>query len=46
MQWRGVIPAITTPFTEELAVDHPFLAKHATWMVDAGCTGIMALGSL
>jgi len=46
MQWRGVIPAITTPFTQELAVDHPFLAKHATWMVDAGCTGIMALGSL
>ena len=46
MQWRGVIPAITTPFTEELAVDHPFLAKHANWMVDAGCTGIMALGSL
>ena len=46
MQWRGVIPAITTPFTEELAVDHPFLAKHASWMVDAGCTGIMALGSL
>src|SRR6185503_16772335 len=46
MQWRGVIPAITTPFTEELAVDHPFLAQHATWMVDAGCTGIMALGSL
>lgn len=46
MQWRGVIPAITTPFTEELAVDHQFLAKHANWMVDAGCTGIMALGSL
>lgn len=46
MQWRGVIPAITTPFTDELAVDHPFLAKHANWMVDAGCNGIMALGSL
>lgn len=46
MQWRGVIPAITTPFTDELAVDHQFLAQHANWMVDAGCTGIMALGSL
>src|SRR5688500_18834601 len=46
MQWRGVIPAITTPFTEELAVDHPFLTKHASWLVDAGCSGIMALGSL
>jgi dihydrodipicolinate synthase/N-acetylneuraminate lyase len=46
MNWKGVIPAITTPFREDLAVDHEFLAKHAKWMIDSGCTGIVALGSL
>ena len=44
--WRGVIPAITTPFTADDAVDHAFLARHAKWMIDAGCTGIVPLGSL
>ena len=46
MNWTGVIPAITTCFDEKLAVDHPFMAKHCGWMVDSGCTGIVALGSL
>lgn len=46
MNWQGVIPAITTPFDERLNVDHEFLAKHASWMVDHGCKGIVALGSL
>src|SRR5581483_9823092 len=46
MNWRGVLPAITTPFNEDLTVDHPFLAKHARWMIESGCTGIVALGSL
>jgi 4-hydroxy-tetrahydrodipicolinate synthase len=46
MSWNGVMPAITTPFTADGDVDHAFLARHALWMVDAGCTGIVALGSL
>lgn len=46
MNWQGVIPAITTPFREDLAIDHDFLDKHANWMIDSGCTGIVALGSL
>lgn len=46
MNWHGVIPAITTPFREDLSVDHEFLARHAAWLVDEGCHGIMALGSL
>ena len=46
MSWRGVIPALTTAFREDLSVDHDFIARHAAWMVDAGCTGIVALGSL
>ena len=46
MKWEGVMPAITTPFTEDLKVDHLFLAKHVKWLVANGCTGIIALGSL
>ena len=46
MTWTGVMPAITTPFNADGDVDHAFLARHARWMVDAGCTGIVALGSL
>jgi 1-pyrroline-4-hydroxy-2-carboxylate deaminase len=44
--WRGVFPAITTPFLDTLAVDHARLAKHVVWLVEHGCTGIVALGSL
>ena len=46
MTWTGVMPAITTPFTADGDVDHDFLARHALWMIEAGCTGIVALGSL
>ena len=46
MNWRGVLPAMTTPFQPNLDVDHKFLAKHAQWLVKNGCTGIVALGSL
>jgi len=46
MIWNGVIPAITTPFKANLEVDHEFLAKHANWMIDNGCVGIVAPGSL
>lgn len=44
--WQGVYPAITTPFHPDLSVDFDFLKKHVTWMVDSGCQGIVALGSL
>lgn len=43
---RGVLPAITTPFTEDGSVDHAFLAEHARKLVDAGCTALVPLGSL
>lgn len=46
MQWRGVMPAITTPFRQDLTIDYEFLAKHVRWLVENGCTGIVALGSL
>ncbi|HEX7916578.1 dihydrodipicolinate synthase family protein [Rudaea sp.] len=44
--WRGVITAITTPFTVDGQIDHAFIAKHARWLIDSGCTGIVPLGSL
>lgn len=46
MQWKGVMPAITTAFHPDLTVDHGFLTTHSQWLVEAGCTGIVALGSL
>jgi 1-pyrroline-4-hydroxy-2-carboxylate deaminase len=46
MIWSGVMPAVTTPFDEKLAVDHAFLAQHAAWMLGNGCTGLVMLGSL
>lgn len=44
--WQGVLPAITTPFSADGAVDHAFLTRHVGQMMDAGCTGIVPLGSL
>jgi 1-pyrroline-4-hydroxy-2-carboxylate deaminase len=46
MQWNGVMPAITTGFDERLAVDHGFMTRHVEWLLENGCTGIVALGSL
>ena len=46
MKWNGVLPAITTSFDEHLRVDHAFIAEHCRWLVENGCTGIVALGSL
>ena len=44
--WRGVMPAITTPFHEDLSIDYDFFAKHCAWLIENGCSGIVALGSL
>lgn len=46
MIWKGVIPAMTTAFKPDYSVDHGFIAKHSRWLVENGCTGIVALGSL
>ncbi len=44
--WAGVFPAITTPFNTDLSIDHGALADHVKWLIDSGCVGIVALGSL
>jgi dihydrodipicolinate synthase/N-acetylneuraminate lyase len=46
MKWQGVIPAITTPFKPDLSVDADLLVKQVDALVRAGCTGVVALGSL
>jgi 4-hydroxy-tetrahydrodipicolinate synthase len=46
MKWTGVIPAITTAFKSDDSVDHALIAWHAKWLVENGCTGVVALGSL
>jgi 1-pyrroline-4-hydroxy-2-carboxylate deaminase len=46
MTWQGVIPAITTPFNENFSIDHIFLEEHCRWLIDNGCKGVVALGSL
>lgn len=46
MNWKGVMPAITTCFSQDLSVDHGFIAKHCLWLLDNGCAGIVTLGSL
>jgi 4-hydroxy-tetrahydrodipicolinate synthase len=44
--WRGVFPAITTPFDARGAVDLDALGDHVRWLAGHGCRGIVALGSL
>ncbi len=46
MKWQGVLPAMTTAFKEDLSVDHAAVARQALWLVENGCKGIVALGSL
>ena len=46
MNWKGVIPAITTNLKADLSVDHAALAAHCRWLIGSGCTGVVCCGSL
>jgi 1-pyrroline-4-hydroxy-2-carboxylate deaminase len=46
MNWKGVMPAITTCFDAHYRVDTGFMIEHCRWLFDNGCTGIVSLGSL
>jgi 1-pyrroline-4-hydroxy-2-carboxylate deaminase len=46
MNWSGVMPAMTTAFDGNLAVDHDFMSRHAQWLLANGCSGLVMLGSL
>jgi 1-pyrroline-4-hydroxy-2-carboxylate deaminase len=46
MNWKGVMPAITTSFNQDLTIDHGYVGEHCRWMLENACSGIVALGSL
>jgi 1-pyrroline-4-hydroxy-2-carboxylate deaminase len=46
VNWQGVLPAITTPFTPDLALDVTRVGEHCRRMIDAGCLGVIPGGSL
>ena len=46
LTWTGVMPAVTTPFRDDLTIDEPFFRKHMAWMAESGCTAIVIGGSL
>jgi 4-hydroxy-tetrahydrodipicolinate synthase len=46
MNWEGVMPAITTPFTADGGIDHEFVRTHVRWLADHGATAIIPCGSL
>ena len=43
--WKGVLPAATTQFAEDLSLDLPATQKHVDRMIKAGVHGIVALGT-
>jgi 1-pyrroline-4-hydroxy-2-carboxylate deaminase len=46
MQWSGVIPALTTNFRANGALDRRALAKHCGWLIEHGVSGLVCCGSL
>jgi dihydrodipicolinate synthase/N-acetylneuraminate lyase len=46
MNWTGVMPAMTTAFHPDFSIDHAFIGRHAQWLIENGCNGIICLGSL
>jgi len=46
IQWKGVMPATLTQFNADLTIDHGLMAEHGKWLIENGCTAIVAHGSL
>ena len=46
IEWKGVMPATLTQFNADLSIDHALMAEHGKWLVENGCTAIVAHGSL
>jgi 4-hydroxy-tetrahydrodipicolinate synthase len=44
--WKGVYPAVTTQFNEDQSVNADATAAHCEALIDAGCHGIVMLGTL
>lgn len=46
MQWKGVMPAVTTKFNDDLSLDFKLIEKNTEAQIDAGVHGIILAGSL
>jgi len=46
MHFRGVMPAVMTPFGDDDAIRTDVLAEHVSWYVDCGVDGIVGIGSM
>ena len=44
--WKGVMPAVTTKFKEDGALDHDEMLRCFALQIEAGCEGIIVCGSL
>jgi 4-hydroxy-tetrahydrodipicolinate synthase len=44
--WQGVFPALMTEFTERGALDLEGTQRHVELCIDAGCSGLIMLGTL
>ncbi len=44
--WKGVMPAVTTKFREDGALDHAEMARCFELQMRAGCDGLIVAGSL
>ena len=44
--WSGVLPAVTTKFTEDDRLDHAEMERCFALLIDAGCDGLIVCGSL
>ncbi|MCG2583078.1 dihydrodipicolinate synthase family protein [Massilia sp. TS11] len=44
--WKGVLPAVSTKFTEDGALDFAEMERCFKLLMDAGCDGLIACGSL
>jgi len=45
-QWQGVLPAVTTSFAADGALDTAACERHFGWLVAQGCDGLIVSGSL
>ncbi|MFL5338055.1 MAG: dihydrodipicolinate synthase family protein [Geminicoccaceae bacterium] len=46
VDWRGVFPALMTEFKQDGALDLASTQRHARACLDAGCSGLIMLGTL
>jgi len=44
--WKGIYPALLTPFKEDGAIDYDMFSKNLTAQIDAGVHGLILAGSL